>query len=101
MAAIGALVGASRMIGGTEGGNQPNAPADRYTQFKMASAIFSAAISVGKFVLAHGTSGKIEASTTRKASTPRTRPWLSVTAIGSPSAPMRQLQEACQVPIAA
>ena len=43
-------------------------------QFKMASAIFSAAISVGKFVLAHGTSGKIEASTTRKPSTPRTRP---------------------------
>src|SRR6202158_2911913 len=40
----------------------------------MASAIFSAAIRVGKLVLAHGTTGKIQASTTRKPCTPFTRP---------------------------
>ena len=67
----------------------------------MASAIFSAAIRVGKLVLAQGTSGKIEASTTRRPLTPRTRPSGSVTAIGSPSAPMRQLQEACHTPMVA
>jgi hypothetical protein len=32
----------------------------------IASAIFSAVISTGKLVLAQGTTGKIEASTTRK-----------------------------------
>src|SRR5215813_15038967 len=58
---------------------------------KIASAIFSAVISVGKLVLAQGTTGKIEASTTRKPSTPRTRPWGSVTAMLSPYAPMRAL----------
>src|SRR5581483_7624351 len=40
----------------------------------MLAAIFSADISTGKFVLAHGTTGKIEASTTRKPWTPLTRP---------------------------
>src|SRR5262245_6039972 len=40
----------------------------------IASAIFSAVIRVGKFVLAQGTVGNGEASTTRSPSTPRTRP---------------------------
>src|SRR6476646_9219620 len=65
------------------------------------SAIVSAVMRVGKLVLAQGTRGKIEASTTRRPSTPRTRPCASVTAMGSPSAPIRQLQEACHTPIAA
>ena len=42
--------------------------------FRMVSAIFSAVIIVGKFVLAHGTTGKIEASTTRKPAIPLTLP---------------------------
>ena len=50
------------------------------------SAIFSAVISIGKFVLAHGTTGKIEASTTRRPCTPLTRPCVSTTAIGSSAA---------------
>src|SRR5438445_12970405 len=58
------------------------------------STIFSAAIRVGKLVLAHGTTGKIEASTTRKPWTPLTRPWLSTTAIGSSTRPMRHEHEA-------
>jgi hypothetical protein len=40
----------------------------------IASAIFSAVIKVGKLVLAHGTTGNSEASTTRSPPTPRTRP---------------------------
>src|SRR5258705_9515408 len=67
----------------------------------MASAIFSAAIRVGKLVLAHGTTGKIEASTTRKPCTPLTRPCVSTTAIGSSGRPMRHEHEACHTPIAA
>ena len=62
----------------------------QFARSAIASAIFSAVISVGKLVLAQGTSGKIEASTTRRPSTPRTRPCVSVTAMGSPSAPMRR-----------
>ena len=65
-----------------------------------ASAIFSAVIKVGKFVLAQGTTGNTEASTTRRPCTPLTRPWVSTTAIGSSARPMRQVQEACQTPIA-
>src|SRR3979411_3040425 len=61
----------------------------------MAAAIFSAAIRVGKLVLAHGTTGKIEASTTRKPCTPLTRPCVSTTAIGSSGRPLRQEHEAC------
>ena len=38
------------------------------------SLIFSAVISVGKLVLAQGTAGNSEASTTRSPATPRTRP---------------------------
>ena len=68
---------------------------------RMASAHFSAVISTGKFVLAHGTTGKIEASTTRSPSTARTRPAGSVTAIGSSSLPIRHVQEACHTPTAA
>src|SRR4029450_2674345 len=49
----------------------------------IAAAIFSADIRTGKLVLAHGTTGKIEASTTRRPWTPLTRPWLSTTAMGS------------------
>src|SRR5258705_4286457 len=49
----------------------------------MVSAIFSAAIRVGKLVLAHATTGKIEASTTRKPCTPLTRPCVPTTATGS------------------
>src|SRR5215471_9982287 len=67
----------------------------------IASAIFSAVMSTGKLVLAHGTTGKIEASTTRKPCTPLTRPWVSTTAIGSSSRPMRHEHEACQTPIVA
>src|ERR1700724_2653882 len=67
----------------------------------MASAIFSAAIRVGKLVLAHGTTGQIEASTTRKPCTPLTRPCVSTTAIGSSGRPMRHEHEACHTPIAA
>ena len=40
----------------------------------IAAAIFSADISTGKLVLAHGTTGKIEASTTRRPWTALTRP---------------------------
>src|SRR5688500_11113051 len=67
----------------------------------IAAEIFSADISVGKLVLAHGTTGKIEASTTRRPCTPLTRPWVSTTDIGSSGRPMRQVQEACHTPIAA
>ena len=64
------------------------------------SAIFSALMSTGKLVLALGTRGKIEASTTRRPlMPPRTRPCVSVTAMGSPSAPMRHEHEACHTPI--
>src|SRR6516225_10494947 len=56
-----------------------------YAAASIASAIFSAVIKVGKLVLAPGTTGNSDASTTRKPPTPRTRPWLSVTAIGSSS----------------
>ena len=52
-------------------------------------------------MLAQGTIGKIEASTTRRPCTPLTRPWVSTTDIGSSARPMRQVQEACQTPIAA
>src|SRR5579872_1626619 len=69
-----------------------------YIPARIASDTFSAVISTGKFVLAHGTTGKIEASVTRNPVTPRTRPTLSVTAIGSSAAPMRQEQEACHTP---
>src|SRR3954462_7986471 len=68
---------------------------------KMASAIFSAVIRTGKLVLAQGTCGNTEASTTRNPPTPRTRPAGSVTAIGSSSDPIRQEQVACHVPTAA
>jgi hypothetical protein len=47
------------------------------------SAIFSATIRVGALVFAPGTTGKIDASTTRNPSTPRTRANSSVTASGS------------------
>ncbi len=67
----------------------------------MASATFSAVIMVGKFVLAHGTTGKIEASHTRSPSRPYTRPAGLVTAIGSVGAPIRHVHEACQTPNAA
>src|ERR1700680_3920237 len=67
----------------------------------MASAIFSAAIRVGKLVLAQGTTGKIEASTTRKPCIPLTRPCVSTTAIGSSGRPMRHEHEAWQTTIAA
>src|SRR5215475_624235 len=67
----------------------------------IASAIFSAVISVGKLVLAQGTTGKIEASTTRRPCTPLTRPSVSTTVIGSSVLPMRHEHEACQTPIAA
>ena len=40
----------------------------------IASAIFSAVIKVGKLVLAQGTVGNSDASTTRNPLTPRTRP---------------------------
>ena len=63
--------------------------------------IFSADISTGKLVLAHGTTGKIEASTTRRPWTPLTRPWLSTTAIGSSARPMRHEHEACHTPMVA
>src|SRR3984957_13269392 len=69
--------------------------------WSMSSAIFSAAIMVGKLVFAHGTTGNIEASTTRSPCTPRTLPAWSVTAIGSSSAPMRQEHEQCHTPTAA
>src|ERR1700755_2281337 len=67
----------------------------------IAAAIFSAAIRVGKLVLAHGTTGKIEASTTRKPCTPLTRPCVSTTAIGSSARPIRHVHEAGPQPIAA
>jgi hypothetical protein len=44
------------------------------TDHCIAAAIFSADIRVGKLVLAQGTTGKIEASTTRRPWTPLTRP---------------------------
>ena len=47
---------------------------DIYAAASIASAIFSAVIRVGKLVLAQGTAGKSEASTTRRPLTPRTRP---------------------------
>src|SRR6185312_4977695 len=65
----------------------------------MVLAIFSAVMKVGKLVLAQGTIGKIEASTTRRPCTPLTRPCVSVTAIGSSARPMRQVQEACHTPL--
>src|SRR5207237_1362836 len=55
----------------------------------------------GKLVLAHGTTGKIEASITRSPCTPLTRPCVSTTAIGSSARPIRHEQEACHTPIAA
>ena len=68
---------------------------------RMSSAIFSATIMVGKLVLAQGTTGKIEASTTRK-SVHATHP---ARGIGHRhrivAAPMRQEQEQCQTPTAA
>ena len=67
----------------------------------IASAIFSAVISVGKFVLAHGTTGKIDASTARSPCTPLTRPCVSTTVIGSSARPMRHEHDACHTPIAA
>src|SRR5580658_7809287 len=67
----------------------------------MVEEIFSATIIDGKLVFAQGTRGKIDASTTRSDCTPRTRPSGSVTAIGSPSAPIRQEQEQCQTPTVA
>src|SRR6185437_8911092 len=68
---------------------------------RIACEIFSAVIRVGKFVLAQGTIGKIEASTTRRPCTPLTRPWVSTTDIGSSVRPMRHVHDACQTPIAA
>src|ERR1700744_6413192 len=53
---------------------------------KIASAIFSAVISTGKLVLAQGTTGNTEASTTRRPSTPRTRPAGSGIAVGAHAA---------------
>jgi hypothetical protein len=47
---------------------------DIHAAASIASAIFSAVIRVGKLVLAHGTAGNSEASTTRRPLTPRTRP---------------------------
>src|SRR6516165_5385822 len=66
----------------------------------IASAIFSAVIKVGKLVSAQGTTGNTDASTTRRPPTPRTLPWVSVTAIGSSSDPMRHVQLACLTPVA-
>src|SRR6516165_11858445 len=65
----------------------------------IASAIFSAVIKVGKLVSAQGTTGNSDASTTRRPPTPRTLPWVSVTAIGSSSDPMRHVQLACLTPV--
>src|SRR5262245_29223943 len=67
----------------------------------IAAEIFSAVMSVGKLVLAQGTTGNTEASTTRRLCTPLTRPWVSTTDLGSSGRPMRQEQEACHTPIAA
>src|ERR1700761_842541 len=63
--------------------------------------IASALIRVGKLVLAQGTTGKIEASTTRRPWMPLTRPCVSTTDIGSSSRPIRHEHEACHTPIVA
>ena len=78
---------------------RPGVPQSAVLTHIIASAIFSAAISVGKLVFAHGTTGKIEASTTRKSCMPLTRPCVSTTAIGSSVRPIQREQEACQTPI--
>ena len=52
---------------------------DNYSANNQRSAMSSAAIMTGKWVLARGNIGKIEASHTRKDSTPITRPEVSTT----------------------
>src|SRR5690606_5477924 len=65
------------------------------------SAIFSAIMIVGRFVLAQGMDGMTDASQTRSPPTPWTRPDGSVTAIGSSEAPIRQVPLGCQTPATA
>ena len=64
----------------------------------MRSATRSAIMMVGVLVLARGIVGMREASQTRRFSTPNTRPWPSVTAIGSSERPILQVPEACHTP---
>jgi len=64
----------------------------------IASAIFSAIITVGMLVLAVGSVGINEASTTRRLPMPITRPPVSTTDSGSSSRPMRQVPDACHSP---
>lgn len=58
-------------------------------------AMRSASIMVGKPVATDGTSGQIDAWTTRNPAIPRTRPWLSTTAVGSPSTPIGTVEVGC------
>ena|ERR1051326_871553 len=62
---------------------------------RIRAAICSAIMTVVIWVLARGTSGMIDASTTRRPSTPITRPSESTTDRGSSTGPIRQVPTAC------
>ena len=64
----------------------------------IAAEIFSATMMVGMLVLARGTVGMIEASTTRRPSKPRTRPTRSTTASRSVEAPIRHVPATWNMP---
>jgi hypothetical protein len=60
------------------------------------AAMRSATIIVVTFVATDGMSGRIDASTTRRASTPRTLPQASTTAVGSEPAPIGAVDVGCR-----